>query len=208
MTENRHRPGDSEDDADDLVSLLERIRATDGDGHDVSVGEILEAAGTRTFGPVAVVAGLVVLAPLIGDLPGVPTLMGMLVVLTVGQRLFRQKHIWLPSWLSERRVPRDKLRKGLRWMLRPARFLDRFTGPRLSWLMTGGGDLLLALACLVVALALPLMEVVPLSANGGGLALMAFGLAMIARDGVVAILALLLTGGTLGFVGWQLAGGL
>ncbi|GGY86079.1 exopolysaccharide biosynthesis protein [Marinobacter zhanjiangensis] len=189
---------------DDLDAVLERIRATDGDGTDVSVRDILTAAGTRTFGPVVVVAGLVVLAPLIGDIPGVPTLMSMLVLLTVGQLLFRRRHLWLPRWLSERKVPRDKLHTGARWLHKPARFLDRFTRPRLTVLMDGGGNLLLALACLLVALAMPLMEVVPFSANGGGLALMAFGLAMIARDGVVAIIALLLTGGTLGFIAWQL----
>lgn len=189
---------------DDLEAVLERIRATDGDGTDVSVRDILTAAGTRTFGPVVVVASLVVLAPLIGDIPGVPTLMGMLVLLTVGQLLFRRRYLWLPRWLSERKVPRDKLHTGARWLYKPARFLDRFTRPRLTVLMDGGGNLVLALACLVVALALPLMEVVPFSANGGGLALMAFGLAMIARDGVVAIIALLLAGGTLGFIAWQL----
>ncbi|MFC4257917.1 exopolysaccharide biosynthesis protein [Marinobacter lacisalsi] len=190
---------------DSLEGLLERIRKTDGDGRQVTVREILDAAGTRSFGPVAVLAGLVVLAPLVGDLPGVPTLMGMLVILTVGQRLFRRNYIWLPGWLSQRQVPRDKLHKGLALLRKPARFLDRFTAPRLTWLMTGGGNLLLALACLVVALALPLMEFVPFSANGGGLALMTFGLAMIARDGVVAVLALVFSGGTLGFIGWQLA---
>lgn len=189
---------------DDLVALLERIRATDGDGRDVTVREILKAAGTRTFGPVVVVAGLVVLAPLIGDIPGVPTLMGLLVLLTVGQMLFRKRELWLPRWLSERKVPRDKLHTGLRWMHKPARFLDRFTRPRLTLLMDGGGHLMLALACLLVALALPLMEFVPFSANGGGLALMTFGLAMIARDGVVAMLALLLTGGTFAFIASQL----
>ncbi|MFW5824352.1 MAG: exopolysaccharide biosynthesis protein [Marinobacter sp.] len=206
MTADRPRSAGGEEGRDCLVSVLERIRATDGDGHDVSVGEILAAAGTRTFGPVAVLAGLVVLAPLIGDLPGVPTLMGMLVVLTVGQRFFHRTHIWLPAWLSNRRVPREKLHRGLGWLLKPARFLDRFTGPRWTWLMTGGGNLLLAVACMAVALALPLMEFVPLSANGGGLALMTFGLAMIARDGLVATLALLLTGSTLGFIVWRLAG--
>lgn len=189
---------------DDLVALLERIRATDGDGRSVSVREILVAAGTRSFGPVAVVAGLVVLAPVIGDIPGVPTLMGLLVLLTVGQQIFGRDHIWLPNWLSGRKVPRDKLHTGLHWMHKPARFLDSFTRPRLTVLMDGGGNLLLALACLVVALALPLMEFVPFSANGGGLALMAFGLAMIARDGVAAIVALLLTGGTLAFIASQL----
>lgn len=202
MSETPERKGPTKD--DDLEALLERIRATDGDGRVVSVGDILTAAGTRTFGPVVVVAGLVVLAPLIGDIPGVPTLMGFLVLLTVGQRLFHQRHIRLPRWLRDRKVPRDKLHTGLRWLQKPARLLDKVTRPRLTVLMDGGGNLLLAVACLVVALALPLMEVVPFSANGGGLALMAFGLAMIARDGVVAIIALLLTGGTLGFIAWQL----
>ncbi|MFL1406890.1 exopolysaccharide biosynthesis protein [Marinobacter sp. M1N3S26] len=201
---NDHPDSDEPGKNDDLVALLARIRAANGDGQDVSVDEILAAAGTRTFGPVVVVAGLVVLAPLIGDIPGVPTLMGLLVLLTVGQRLFHQRQLWLPRWLGDRKVPREKLRTGLCWMHRPARFLDRFTGPRLTMLMDGGGDLLLAISCLLVALALPLMEFVPFSANGGGLALTTFGLAMIARDGVVAILALLLTGGTFAFIASQL----
>ena len=189
---------------DDLVSVLARIRAADGDGTSVSIRDILTAAGTRSFGPVVLVAGMVVLMPLIGDIPGVPTLMGMLVLLTAGQLLFRRQHIWLPRWLSNRTVPRDKLRTGLHWMYRPARFVDRYTGPRLTWLLDRGGNLTLALACVLVALTLPLMEVVPFSANGGGLALVMFGLAMIARDGVLAAIALCLTAGTLAVVATSL----
>ena len=205
MSQQETPESDGKSRPDTLEGLLNRIREIDGDGHRVTVREMLDAAGTRSFGPVAVVAGLIVLAPVIGDLPGVPTLMGVLVVLTGGQQPFRRDYIWLPGWLSRRQVSRHRLHKALAWMMKPARFVDRHTAPRLTWVMTRGGNLLLALACLVVALALPVMEFVPFSGNGGGLALLAFGLAMIARDGILAVLALLITGGTLGFIGWQLA---
>lgn len=197
MTESEN-PGDS------LEALLDRLEDVRGDGHRVTAGEILDAAGTRTFGPVAVLAGLVVLAPLIGDLPGVPTLMSLLVLLTVGQLILRREYIWLPRWLRERKVPRAKLMTGLRWMRKPARFMDRFTAPRLTMLMRGGGNLLLAAACVLVALALPLMEFVPFSANGGGMALVLFGLAMIARDGLLGLFALTLAAATIGVVIWRL----
>ena len=41
---------------------------------------------------------------------------------------------------------------------------------------------------------LPFMEVVPFSANAGGLAIVAFGLALIARDGLLALFSFILTG--------------
>ena len=50
------------------------------------------------------------------------------------------------------------------------------------------------------------MEVVPFSANGGGAALTAFGLAIVARDGLLAIVATSLTLVTGWFVVTGLAG--
>ncbi|WP_247639740.1 exopolysaccharide biosynthesis protein [Chromohalobacter moromii] len=60
------------------------------------------------------------------------------------------------------------------------------------------GTYLVALFCFLIALAVPLMEVVPFSANGAGLALMMFGLSLMANDGLWALL--ILTGGTVGVV--------
>ncbi|HAX11053.1 MAG TPA: exopolysaccharide biosynthesis protein, partial [Marinobacter hydrocarbonoclasticus] len=54
--------------------------------------------------------------------------------------------------------------------------------------------------CMAVAAAMPLMELIPFSANGGGLALMAFGLSIVARDGLLALVAVATTGGTGWFV--------
>lgn len=187
-----------------LEQLLDAIASTTADRDQVRFGDIVDAVGHRSFGPVVVVAGIIVLAPLIGDLPGVPTLMGLLVLLTTGQAIFRREHLWLPAWLANRQVPRDKLVRGLGWLHRPARWLDYITSPRLTPLVEGAGWYLMAGACALVALLLPAMEVVPFSANGGGLALVAFGLAMIARDGVIALFALTVSGATVAVIVWAL----
>lgn len=180
-------------DATNMQQLLEQIRESSTESGQVTVNAILNSVGERSFGPVVLLAGLITIAPLIGDIPGVPTILGMVVVLTLGQLLFRRHSIWLPSWIAVRSVPRDKLLKGLDWLQKPARFLDRWTGPRMTSLVEGPGLYVMALICMAVALAMPLMEVVPFSANGAGAALMAFGLAIVARDGVLAILATSLT---------------
>ncbi|MEA1080755.1 exopolysaccharide biosynthesis protein [Marinobacter qingdaonensis] len=183
-----------------LSQLLQRLRDQTEGQDQVSIGDLLAAVGQRSFGPIVLVAGLIVVAPLIGDIPGVPTLLGLVVLLTLGQLLFRRETIWLPHKLTHRRVGRDKLMKGLDWMAKPARFVDRWSRPRLTWLVRGPGRYLMAIICMLVAAAMPAMEVVPFSANGGGLALMVFGMAMVARDGLLALLGMVLTGGTLWFV--------
>jgi hypothetical protein len=44
------------------------------------------------------------------------------------------------------------------------------------------------------------MEVVPFSANGAGIVLSAFGLALISRDGLLALTGLLVAAGTVAIV--------
>jgi len=189
------------DDPGNLQQLLERIRVSAATKEQVSVGDVLRAVGERSFGPVLLVTGVITMAPLIGDIPGVPTLLALLVLLTVGQLLFQRRSIWIPGKLSRRSLSRDKLLKGLDWAEKPASFVDRWTKQRLSWLVSGAGQHLMAIICMMVALAMPLMELVPFSANGGGLALVAFGLAIVAKDGLLALIAIAATAGT----GWFIA---
>ncbi|SFR45919.1 Uncharacterized conserved protein [Marinobacter gudaonensis] len=194
------------DDPNSLQELLDRLRDGTNGQRRVSVGDILAVVGERSFGPLALVAGLVTLAPLIGDIPGVPTLLALMVLLTVGQLLFQRETIWIPARLANRSMEQEKLDKGLDWLETPARFLDRWTRPRLVFLVRGPGQYVMAVLCLLVAAAMPLMEIIPFSANGGGLALAAFGLAIIARDGLLALFAALTTGGTAWFVLTNLPG--
>jgi len=180
--------------------LLDRIEHVAHHEQPVSLGGILDEIGHRSFGPMLLVPGLVMLAPVIGDIPGVPVLMGLVVILTAGQLLFRRDHIWLPAWLLDRSVSPAKVRKTLKWTRPVARFTDRWTRRRLPGLVGARGALVVAVSCVAVALTTPALELVPFSANFAGLAITLFGLALIAHDGLLGLIALgftAVTGGVL-----------
>lgn len=187
-----------------LTQLIEKIAEVIEQRERISLDEVLDSIGTRSLGPLLLVAGLITLAPVIGDIPGVPTIMAILVLLIAGQLLFQREHLWLPKWLLKRSVSRQKMQKVLGWSRKPARFVDRYIHSRMPRLVEGKGQYLVALVCIAIALAMPLMEVIPFSANFAGLALAAFGLALIARDGALALVALAVVGLLFGFMVFQL----
>ncbi|MCG7598761.1 exopolysaccharide biosynthesis protein [Halomonas sp. McH1-25] len=183
-----------------LEQLLDRLEASTREARQVSLEMIVEAVGSRSFGPLLLVAGLITLAPLIGDIPGVPTIMGILVLLVSGQLLVGRRHFWLPKWLLGRSVESGKFTRGIYWVRRPARVIDKLLKPRLVMLVHGAGLYAVAATCCLIALAMPLMEVVPFSANGAGAALTLFGLALIARDGLLVLIGFVLMLGTAGLI--------
>lgn len=195
---------DDDQEPKNLEQLLDRIGEAPDDDGQVSLDAILDVVGRRSFGPVLLVAGLITVAPLIGDIPGVPTIMGLLVLLVAAQVLFRHEHFWLPKWVLRRSLSREKLMKALGWLRRPSRFIDRLLRPRLTFLIRPAGAYVIAFVCLQIAVVMPFMEVVPFSANAAGLVLTAFGLALIACDGVLALIGYTTLVLSLGIAGYAL----
>lgn len=175
-----------------LEQLLERIALVSRDKEKISLGEIIEAVGSRSFGPLLLTAGVISVSPLSG-IPGMPTAMGTLVLLIGVQLLFRRSYFWLPHWLLKRTVTHAKIVKTLKWIVPPARFIDRWLRPRLTMLVQNGGSYLIAVVCILVALTMPVMELVPFAATSAGFVVSLCGLALIARDGLLALIAILFT---------------
>ncbi|HUF71405.1 MAG TPA: exopolysaccharide biosynthesis protein [Gammaproteobacteria bacterium] len=186
--------------ASSLGELLDQIESAASDSDQVSLDTVMSAVGRRSFGPILVLVGLIILAPVVGDIPGVPTIMALLLILTAGQVLMRRKHLWLPRWMLERRVSSEKLDKVTQWLRKPARFIDGLLRQRLQRLTDEFGIQVTAVLCIVIAAALPPMELVPFSANVAGIALTALGLALIANDGLLAIGAAVVSVGAIGLV--------
>lgn len=182
-----------------LEELLKLIAEAPEEDSRVSLEAIVSEVGRRSFGPLLLVTGLVTLSP-IGDVPGMPTLMAIVVLLIAGQLLAGREQFWLPRWLLARSVAKQKLEKAVKWLRRPARFVDRLLRPRLHALVGKPGTRAIAAVCLVIAAAMPVMEFVPFSATAAGLALCAFGLAIIAEDGLIALLAMIFTAATVAAV--------
>lgn len=63
---------------------------------------------------------------------------------------------------------------------------------------------MIALMCVIVSMATPLMEVVPFSANLAGIVITAFGLALLTQDGLIALVAMVVAIATGGLVAYQL----
>jgi hypothetical protein len=174
---------------ENLEQVLDRLCKAEAHEGRVSIGSILETIGCRSFGPVLLFAALVMMAPVIGDIPGVPVMAGSLICLVAAQLLFGRDHVWLPGWLLRRSASREKVEGAVRKLRKPARFVDRFLRHRLERLTQGRMAQLILAVSLLISAATPLMELVPFSANLAGAALTAFGLALIAKDGVFALVA-------------------
>lgn len=175
----------------DLIASLERMEQG---AQRVSVDDVVHAVGRRSFGPLLLVTGLITLAPIIGDIPGMPTLMALLVLLVSGQLLAGRETFWLPNWMLERSISRHKFDKGIYYLKKPARWIDGLLRVRLPWLTGYIGIRVTAFVCLLIALAMPPMEFIPFSANGAGLALSLLGLGLVARDGAALVLGFALFG--------------
>ena len=90
-----------------LEDLLQKAIDSDENG-EVSVGSLLDAFGSRSFGPVIALASLVAIVPPIGAIPTVPTSVGVITFPLAIQLVFGRKHPWIPGFIRRRGVDKAK----------------------------------------------------------------------------------------------------
>ena len=182
-----------------LGETLDRLAGAARSRDRVSLDDMMEALGHRSFGPLILLAGIVLSAPGISDVPSVPTITGIFVGVVAGQMICGHEEFWLPAWLLRRSVSSERMIKitGSKWARKPAKLIDRFVMRRLDLLSGPGATRAVAVVCLLLALVSPFTEFVPLSGMAVGAALLAFGISLVARDGLMALLGFLLSTVTL-----------
>jgi len=188
-----------------ITDILNEIYKSSRDCDEVSIGDILEMVGRRSFGPIIFIAGIITLAPIIGDIPGVPTIMATIVFLAAVQLIIGRKTLWLPDLILKRSVKSDKLHSAINKLEKPAKYIERFIKPRFNFMTNGTMTYPIAVICLCIALATPFMEFIPFSANFAGAALTAFGLSIIAKDGLLAMIGYVFTISIVGFIIFMVA---
>lgn len=162
----------------------------------VSVANLMDKIGERSFGPLMLVPSLIALSP-VGAVPGLPAITSVVILLITGQILLGHPHFWIPSWLGARSVDARRLETGLTRLQPTARFIDRFLlSARLTWLTTGPFFYAIALLCFLIALVTPILEIIPLGGIPPNAALVAFSLAITARDGLWALTAFTFSAGS------------
>lgn len=190
MTEHARKIEKVRDVLDQLGSLADRHPR-------ISIGAIAESFGKRSFAPFIFLPALIEISP-IGGIPGVPTLLALLIVIVSAQLLFGRSHVTLPAFLERLSVSdanvhaaRDKLDNVARWM-------DRMFHRRFSVLTRRPMARLAALLAILLAVTVPPLELLPFASTAPMAGIAAIGLALLVRDGLMMGVALLGGGGMLG----------
>ncbi|MBO6718129.1 MAG: exopolysaccharide biosynthesis protein [Rhizobiaceae bacterium] len=172
-----------------LEALLDEIGSTErSDSTTVSVDDVLDKVGHRSFGPILFVPALIAFTPL-GGVPGLPSALAVVVILVAGQMAVGTDSIWLPRMVRSRSIDSSRLASAVSYLRPVARVIDRLLKPRLLWL-TGQPFVRLAAGfCILVALTIPPLEIVPFAGTVSWGAIAAFALALVFRDGLLALIA-------------------
>jgi len=170
-------------------NLLQAIEAMAAESpvEGMTLQAILKRLDERAFGTFLFILALPVSVPF---LYGVPQVVAVPMLMLAFQMMMGRKQPWLPSKLAVRNISKanlDRMAKGGRkWF----GWLEHFTAPRLTFLATPVAEKLVGaifcIFCVSIMVPLPATNTVP----GIAIAIAAFGL--MARDGVLVLLGLLL----------------
>ena len=178
---------------EDIIDLL-IDKATDEES--ITVGDLMDAVASRSFGPVLVVPSLIAILPLIGAIPGMTILTGVLVILIAGQRVIGLDHFWLPSRLEAIRLDAATMKKGGEKMRGTARAIDRFFTTRLIFLTGETGTWVTALVCVGLGLLMLPSALLPFAVMAPAGAVLFLALGMTATDGLMVLIGFILSAGS------------
>lgn len=194
-----------DDDPKRVDEILDRLEQAGDQGDSVTVGEMTERIGERSHGPFLLIPALIDISPL-GAIPGVPTVLAVIILLFSAQVAFGREHLWLPGFISARSVSSKRLHRSVERLRPIARWMDKHFHGRLAMFTTEPFVRAAGIACVALAFIMPPLEIVPFATTIATAPIAVFGLALFFRDGLLMTLGFLLTvGAAAGFV-WFIMG--
>lgn len=191
----------------DLTSLLDvlqdKIDKDKGSGSaekSITLKDLLRQFGSRSYGPILLVIGLVSISPA-ALIPFATTILATLTLLIALQLLFHRDHPWMPGFALRMKLSEKKLAGFIRFSRPATRVIDKVIRPRLTFLSEPPWVFVIALMVVLAALATYPLSIIPIAPLLPGLAVSAFGLGLTARDGLL----LAIGTGIMGIAGWILA---
>ena len=179
-----------------------RGRTDDGADEDsATIGDLMDAFGGRSYGPFLLLPALIELSPL-GGVPGVPTLLAIVIAIFAVQMLIGRDHFWLPSWIERRSLKIDRVDRADDKMRPVTERLDRWSSDRLERLTNGAAERAAAICTLVLCLTVPPLELLPFASSAPMAAIAAFGLGLLVRDGLIMLIGFALSAVALGVGVW------
>lgn len=171
----------------DILDRLRQLGAASGEDK-ARLGEALEAMGHRAYGPFFIILPLIEISP-IGGIPVLPTTVALIMALLAAQLILGRDHPWMPGFLINRGVKGQKLVMLAEKMQPFGERIDAWFHDRLSAFAKGPMIRVAGVAIILLCLTVPPLELVPFASTAPMLAILAFGIALLVRDGLLMLAA-------------------
>jgi hypothetical protein len=159
----------------------------------LTLQDLVRNFGDRAFGALMFLFAAPNLIPLLP--PGTSAIFGLPLIVISVQLAIGRPWLWLPQWLARQSFRRSDLKAVLDRVLPALRRVERLLSPRLVFLFGPVGDRTIGIICLILAvilfLPIPFVNFVP------ALSIALFALAIVQRDGVLALVALVFSVATI-----------
>jgi hypothetical protein len=172
----------------ELVREVSKTQATN-----LTLGELVDLFGARALAGLLLILGLICALPLP---PGATTVFGLPLLLLAPQLLFDARAPWLPARVRNRRVRAADLKPGLARVAPWLEKMEALSRPRLRFVVGGAGRRVIGLICTVFAVVLILP--IPLGNMLPAATVSLFSLALVQRDGVLALAGYLFAAASVG----------
>ena len=168
-----------------LEDILETA-AHEMDGRDGSVSDLLDIYDDRAFGPIF---------SLLGAIPGLPMVVGVMIILFSAQLLLGRNHPWVPRFIERLSVSGQKISTARKKSGKALAQIDNLIEQRIAWAISPVfRRVAAAIVLLLGALMIP-MEMVPFAVALPGAGVTMIGISLVGRDGLLMLVALTLSTG-------------
>jgi hypothetical protein len=173
-----------------LSEVLEQLESAAHD-ESIPVREVVEHLGHKSFASLMLVFSLISTSPA-SAIPGITATVGVIVFLLALQMIVGRKCVWLPDFVARRHMSVSKLCKGIHWLRKPVRFLERFLRPRLTFLLHRPWIFVPLGLILALTLVMPVLEAIPTSGSIASAVIAIFAAGLLTHDGALVAASLIL----------------
>jgi hypothetical protein len=173
-----------------LSEVLDQLESS-AHGQSIAVEEVIEKLGRKSFASLMLVFSLISTSPA-SAIPGITATVAVIVFILVVQMILGRDCVWLPRFITRRRMSTAKLCKGIGWLRKPVRFVERYLKARLTFLFHRPWLWLPLILILGLTIFMPFMEVIPTSGSIASAVIALFAAGLLTRDGALAMASLVL----------------
>lgn len=166
-----------------------------GDDPKLKLEEVVAAFGDRGLGALILVLTLMALLPWP---PGGKAVFAVPIILLAFELAFQRNEVWLPRWALKASLSRPAYRAAVSRIMRPIRFVENLTRPRLHVLTGPAGEIVMGGLCVLLAVVMALP--VPFGDMLPGLAMLFFALGVMQKDGIAVLIGGLWSAITVGYL--------